>query len=261
MHPHLIDLGPLSLSTYGAFVAAGYLLGILWLKTQLPFMKEIDEGKFWTMIYGLFFGAVAGGKLLFLFVERRAFLSGEMSLVRDFRYGFVFFGGMLGAAAMGFLVRWWIAAPYRPNSDFFGVALPMGHAVGRLGCLFAGCCYGKPTGLPWAVRLGGPGSSTPPQLWGVPLHPVQVYESLSCAAIAWFLWAWALPRAKRGELPAGTVWLGYIFLYSAARFALEFFRGDDRGGAAAGLYPSQWIALLCMAATAALMARWRRESR
>ena len=260
MYPTLIRLGPLTVSTYGVFVAAAYMVGILWLKSQIRFMPRMTEEKFWVMIYGLFFGAIAGGKLLFVAVEWRAFLNGELGFFRDFRYGFVFFGGLLGSMGMGLLIRRWIDVSYLATADYLGVALPMGHWLGRLGCLAAGCCYGRPTSLPWAVRLGGSAaSSTPQALWGVPLHPTQLYEAAWNVAICWFLLRRILPRVQKGFLPPGSVLVGYVFLYSIARFVNEFFRGDPRGGDWLQLSVSQWIAVAGVLASAAVMARSRRK--
>ena len=256
MHPILIDFGAFKLTTYGTFVSLAYLAAILWLQSRRGDMPGMTEDKFWTMIYGLFFGAIAGGKLLYVAVEWREFAAGRLSLIGDFRYGFVFYGGVLGALAMGVWVQRRIKVSYAATADYFGVALPMGHALGRLGCLGAGCCYGRPTTLPWGVVLGGsPESSTPERWWGVPLHPTQVYESLANAAICLFLLKVLLPRAKRKELVPGTVFLAYVLLYSLARFVVEFYRGDDRGGFLLGLSVSQWIALAGDAGAAGLALR------
>ena len=255
MHPILISLGPLHLSSYGAAVAAGYLTAILWLKSRMAEMK-LDEKGFWRLIYCLFFGALLGGKLLYWAVSYRELLDGRLSLIGDFRYGFVFFGGVLGALAMGFVAKLWVGLDYMATADYAGVALPFGHAVGRLGCLAAGCCYGSPTALPWGIALGGsPGSVTPRELWGVPLHPTQLYESAACAAIGFFLLKALLPRVERRELVPGTVFLAYVALYSAARFGIEFFRFDDRGASLPPFSVSQWLSLAGVAAAAAFMAR------
>lgn len=264
MHPALIALGPVRISTYGFLVALGYLTGILWLKARmLPSaghagLVGLTEDKFWTLIYGLFAGAILGGKLLFMALEWRAYASGELRVFADFRYGFVFFGGLLGSMAVGAVLVRRLKLPYLATADYFGVALPIGHAIGRLGCLAAGCCYGRPTSLPWGVVLGGdPASSTPVEMWGVHLHPTQVYESLANAAIAFFLARRVLPEVERGERPAGSVFLGYVALYSVARFLNEFLRGDDRGGFFLGLSVSQWVGLACLAVSAALLLRLR----
>lgn len=256
MYPHLISFGSWHLATYGVLVATGYLIGILWLKTQMPWMPKMDEGRFWVMIYGLFFGAIMGGKVLYLAVNFEAYRAGEIRLFRDFRYGFVFFGGLLGAMAMGILTQRWIGAPYLACADYFGVALPMGHWLGRLGCLASGCCYGKPTELPWGIALGGdPASSTPRRLWGVALHPTQLYESIAVLAIWLFLHFHLLPRVKKKKLAPGTVFLSYIALYSAARFVIEFFRGDDIRGSWGCLHVSQWIAIAVILGSGAAMSR------
>lgn len=255
MHPFLISYGTFHIATYGAFVAAAYLLGVLWLKSQIKWMG-LTEDQFWILVYYLFFGAIAGGKLMFMAVEYKAFLSGALHPIKDFRYGFVFFGGLMGSAAMCFLAQKKLRFDYLELADYFGVALPMGHALGRLGCLGSGCCYGSPTSLPWGLALGGhPASTTPRSLWGVPLHPVQVYESLANLAIFMFLWKRVLPRVQRKELVPGTVFLGYVALYSAARFVIEFFRFDDRGATLPPFSVSQWVSLAGLALAGTLMAR------
>ena len=96
---------------------------------------------------------------------------------------------------------------------------------------------------------------TPRELWGVPLHPTQLYESAACAAIGFFLLKALLPRVERRELVPGTVFLAYVALYSAARFGIEFFRFDDRGASLPPFSVSQWLSLAGVAAAAAFMAR------
>jgi phosphatidylglycerol:prolipoprotein diacylglycerol transferase len=256
MHPILIALGPLRLSTYGAAVAAGYLVAILWLKSQMAELK-LGEKRFWRLIYCLFFGAIAGGKLFYWAVSYREILDGRLSIIGDFRYGFVFFGGVLGALAMGWVAKLWLGLEFFAAADYAGVALPFGHAVGRLGCLAAGCCYGRPTSLPWGIALGGQDASlTPRELWGIPLHPTQLYESAVNAAIGIFLLKVLLPRVRRRELVPGAVFLAYVALYSAARFLIEFFRFDDRGASLPPFSVSQWLALAGIG-TAAALAAWR----
>lgn len=254
MHPVLIRLGPLSLPTYGVLVAAGYLTAILWLKRQLGFMR-LTEDQFWKILYGVFAGAILGGKFLYLLVEYKAVASGELGIFRDFRYGFVFFGGFLGAVLLGGRIARRVG-DFRVISDYFMTALPLGHAIGRLGCLAAGCCFGRPTRLPWGISLGGhPESITPSPLWGIPLHPTQIYESLGNAVVFLFLSRSVLPRVRGGKLPTGSAFLGYTICYSFLRFVVEFFRGDDRG-LLAGLSTSQWIAAAAFAASVALLTRF-----
>lgn len=236
-------------------VALAYLTGIVWLESQRPAM-ELTEDQFWTLIYWVFFGALAGSKLLFLAVENKALIAGDLHPLRDFRFGFVFFGGVIGAIVVGMVAARRLHKDFWALADYFGVALPMGHWIGRLGCLAAGCCYGRPTHMPWGLRLGDSiYSLTPRILWGVPLHPTQLYEGICDMAIAVFLWRALLPRVYAKKLVPGTVFLSCLLLYSAARFVNEFFRGDDRGMVLGSLYISQWIALAAITSSVLFMFR------
>lgn len=259
MHPVLIRLGPVHVSTYGVLVAAAYMIGISWLKSQIRFMPKMNEDRFWGLVYIQFFGAVMGGKLLFVLANWSEFASGQFSFIGDFRYGFVFFGGLLGSMLTGLYACRRYQLPYLATADYFGVALPMGHALGRLGCLFAGCCYGKPTTMPWGVLVRPIAeSSTPEELWGLALHPTAVYEALANGLICAWLLLKVLPAVKKGRRPAGTVFLLYVMLYSAARFAIEFYRGDDRGWSMGGFWLSQWISIACLGAAFGALRRLRR---
>ncbi|MBI3549395.1 MAG: prolipoprotein diacylglyceryl transferase [Elusimicrobia bacterium] len=262
MIPSLIDFHGYSLATYGVLVAIAYLVGIYWLKSRLV-PGRLSESTFWSGIYWLFFGAIGGGKLLYVLLELPRFLSGEIHLVRDFRFGFVFYGGLIGAVAMGAAFCAIKKVEFWGNSDYFGVALPIGHAIGRLGCLAAGCCYGRPTAGSWGVRFTHPDSLVPDALRGVPLHPAQLYESLGDLAIAAFLYGVVLKRVERKVLRPGTTFIAYGFLYAVLRFVVEIFRGDDRGGFLVGLSPSQVVAVAALIGTSMLLVKrglWNKNS-
>lgn len=259
MHPILVDLGFFQLSSYGLFVALGYLTGIYWLKRQMRWMPGMNEAKFWNLAYALFFGAILGGKLLYVLVNLEEFRSGSIRWLRDFRYGFVFYGGLLGAVATGSVAVRRLGLPWLATADFLGIAMPLGHAVGRLGCFGAGCCYGRPSSLPWAIAFPAhPASNTPQWLWNVPLHPAQLYEALANALIAGALWRWGLPRLKQGRLAPGALFFSYVALYCAARFVVEFYRGDDRGFMGA-LSVSQWMSIAGLGAALAWLFWSRRR--
>lgn len=255
MFPTLIRIGNFQLATYGVLVAAGYLLGIVWLNSRRKEMG-LEEDRFWGLVYAAFFGAIAGGKLLYWIVEWDALVAGDLRLIRDIRFGFVYYGGLVGTVVMGF----WYTRRHRLDffklADYFMTALPMGHAIGRLGCFAAGCCAGLPTNLPWSVRFSHPESLVHYTLRGVPLHPTQLYEAGANAVIAVLLYR-LLGRVRAGTFKTGTVLLAYVALYSAARFVVEFLRGDDRGGFFLRLSPSQWIAVAAFAAAAWVFSRRR----
>ena len=256
MFPTLIQVGGFRLATYGVLVASGYLLGIWWLSRRRERMG-LSEDSFWSLVYWLFAGALIGGKLLYLGVEWRALASGALHPLRDLRYGFVFFGGVAGSMLAGAVWCRRNAASFAKLSDFFAVALPMGHALGRLGCLAAGCCGGLPTTLPWGVTFTHRDSLVAPHLAGIPLHPFQLYESAANVAAAWVA-VKVLHRVEAGALRPGSGWAAYLGFYGAARFALETFRGDDRGQGVLWLSPSQAVGALAVAGAAVWFAKWRK---
>jgi phosphatidylglycerol:prolipoprotein diacylglycerol transferase len=240
-------------------VALGYLAGIYWLSSQRERMG-FKENEFWGLIYAMFFGAVAGGKLLYWAVEWRALFSGELHPFRDFRYGFVFMGGFMGSAFAAWIYGRRTPFDYLKVGDHFGVAMPLGHTIGRLACLFSGCCAGRPTALPWGVRFTRPDCLVDPRLLGVPLHPTPVYESAANALIAFLMLRW-LSRVREGRAPEGSVLLGYLGLYGIARFFIEFFRGDDRGGFLLGMSLAQWTSLGWMLTASVVLATLVRRRR
>ena len=143
--------------------------------------------------------------------------------------------------------------PLLKTSDFLIVAVPLGHALGRVGCFLAGCCYGKPTTLPWGVRFTNPHTLVPPELMGVPLHPTQLYE----AALNFALFL-LLHYASKKPHKDGKILVEYVLCYAVMRFALEFLRGDFRGGFLLGLSPSQVICLGIAGAAIFIWARFLR---
>ncbi len=242
MFPTLLRLGTFELSTYGVLVACGYVAAILWLKARRDELG-LSEDAFWDLIYWLFGGALLGGKFGYILVER------DLSLLwRQPRYGFVFYGGFLGSVLAGWIASRRMKFPFVKLSDYFGVALPLGHAIGRLGCLAAGCCYGAHTDLPWGVALAGDPSR----------HPTQVYESLANLAIALTVARVGLARTRDGRWKSGSAFLLYMALYAVARFLVEGLRDDDRGFVLAGLSPSQLTALAVLLAVG--VTTWRRRS-
>jgi phosphatidylglycerol:prolipoprotein diacylglycerol transferase len=156
-----------------------------------------------------------------------------------------FYGGFIGAliASLAFFAmhpdvpRWRMA-------DLCGPAIALGQGIGRIGCFMAGDDYGSRTNLPWAVAFQHPDAeSIGGAPLGVPLHPVQLYESAVCFGLFLFL-AW-LARRKRFD---GEIILAYSILYAVIRFLLEYVRGDaDRGFILGGLLStSQFIAILVL---------------
>jgi phosphatidylglycerol:prolipoprotein diacylglycerol transferase len=244
MYPVFFTSGKFSVATYGLFVALGYGMAILYLRTHLKEMGLTKE-KFWKEMYLLLLGAILGGKLLYIVLHGMPSADGLREWLQWLQSGFVFYGGFLGALGIG----WWYAhqnhLDFGRSADYFGPAIALGHAIGRWGCFATGCCYGKPTSLPWGVSFPNSLSSVDPQLSGVPLHPVQLYESLGNLAIFLVLHFLYIKPASGGDghLVPGGVFLRYVLFYAFLRFGVELLRGDDRGWLLLGFSVSQIVAL------------------
>jgi phosphatidylglycerol:prolipoprotein diacylglycerol transferase len=254
--PVLIDLGFFKLPTYGVLLAIGLGLA-LWtarrraFSVELPGDRVFDLG-LWVIIWGL-----VGSKLL-LVVTEPSYLTSREGLLGLLRAGGVFYGGLIGAIAAAAVLFRRYHLPFFPVVDVLSPSVALGHAIGRLGCFAAGCCYGASCSLPWAVTFTNPLaheiSGTP---LGVPLHPSQLYEAIFNFANFAFL-AWLFRRRPRH----GTVFATYLVSYGTARFLLEFLRGDaDRGFVLSGLLStSQAIAAGMVALGLALLLVLRRRN-
>lgn len=223
MHPILFQRGPITIYTYGVLVATGVLLALWYSRRQAPHFG-LDPDRVWNVgIYGVLSGLIVAKLwLISLYAGYYWQHPREIFALSTLQSGGTFYGGVIGALAVLFIYNRFAKVPLLPLMDTFAVGLPLGHAIGRLGCFFAGCCYGKPTWLPWGVTFTSPTAAelvgTP---LGVPLHPTQLYESF--AESVNFVLLFLLSRQRR--LP-GQIFGAYLMLYGAERGSIEFVRGD-----------------------------------
>lgn len=157
-------------------------------------------------------------------------------------------GGVLGGLAGVLLYARRRGVPALPLLDAFAPGAALAHALTRLGCFAAGCCFGRPTGLPWAVVYGHGPSGTP---LGVPLHPAPLYESALDLALAFLLHR----RLAGGGRPRGEAFWLYLGGSGAARFAVQFLRADDDGRLLFGLAHSQFLAAALLALAVFMLQR------
>jgi phosphatidylglycerol:prolipoprotein diacylglycerol transferase len=225
MYPRLFELGPITVYTYGVLLAAAYLLG-LQLAIVRAKKRGLDHARVLDLGIYIIISALVGAKLLLLVTDFRTFTADPRELLTLARSGGVFYGGLILAVLVALWYIRRIGLPLWTTCDVFAPGIALGHVVGRFGCLFAGCCYGKPTTRPWGITFTDPFAAanvgTP---LGVPLHPTQLYEAGAELLILIVL----LATERKGRPFAGrTFWL-YMFLYAISRFIIEFFRGDERG--------------------------------
>jgi phosphatidylglycerol:prolipoprotein diacylglycerol transferase len=239
MYPRLFEAGPITVYTYGVLLAAAYLLGLQLARVRAK-ARGLDANRVLDLGIYIIIAALIGAKLLLLITDFRTFSSNPRELLTLARSGGVFYGGLILAVTVALVYIRRIGLPLWTTCDVFAPGIAVGHVVGRFGCLFAGCCYGKPTTLPWGITFTDPFAAanvgTP---LGVPLHPTQIYEAGAEAIILGILLA---TERKGRAYPGRTFWL-YMLLYAVSRFIIEFFRGDERG--AVGMFStSQFISIL-----------------
>jgi phosphatidylglycerol:prolipoprotein diacylglycerol transferase len=255
MHPILFELGPITVYTYGVLLAAAYLLGLKLAMVRAN-QRGLDEARVLDLGIYIIIAALIGAKLLLLITDFNSFKNDPRELLTLARSGGVFYGGLIVAVAVSLWYIRRVGLPLWTTCDVFAPGVALGHVVGRLGCLFAGCCYGRPTTVPWAITFTNPFAAanvgTP---LNVPLHPTQLYEA---GAEALILGVLLLTERKGRPFPGRTFWL-YILLYAISRFIIEFYRGDERGSV--GMFStSQFISVLLAPLAVAMLMYLRRST-
>src|SRR5919197_2973684 len=245
MYPKLLELrsipivGQITLYTYGILLAAAYLLGLQLARARAKH-RSLDANRVLDLGIYIIISALIGAKLLLLVTDFNTFRADPRELFTLLRSGGVFYGGLILAVSVALVYIRRVGLPLWTTCDVFAPGIALGHAIGRFGCLFAGCCYGKETSVSWAITFTDPFAAanvgTP---LNRPLHPTQLYEAGAELLILGVL----LLTERRGRPFAGrTFWL-YMLLYAVSRFIIEFYRGDERG--TVGMFStSQFISLL-----------------
>src|SRR6184192_220413 len=225
MYPRLFEFGPITVYTYGVLLAAAYLLGLKLAMTRAQ-KRGLDHNRVLDLGIYIIISALIGAKLLLFVTDFSTFRNDPKELLTLARSGGVFYGGLILAVGVALWYIRRVGLPLWTTCDMFAPGIALGHVVGRFGCLFAGCCYGKPTTKPWGITFTDPfAASNVGTPLGIPLHPTQLYEAGAELLILIVL----LVTERKGRPFSGrTFWL-YMLLYAISRFIIEFFRGDERG--------------------------------
>ena len=209
MYPILFRIGDFEVTTFGALVALGAVIGLLVLRSELQRRNLPEEGVDAALIGVL--GGLFGAKLVWAieFRHQAPFWSLLFS-----RGGLSWFGGFLGGVGFGLWALHRRRIPILAALAAAAPALAIGHAIGRIGCFMVGDDYGRPSTLPWAVAFP---EGLPPT--SVPVHPTQLYEAAGLTVLAW-----ALIRWRRRSCSDVVVFGRYLILAGALRFFIEFVR-------------------------------------
>src|SRR6266850_2424556 len=258
MYPILFRIFNFPINTYGVFLALAFL-GAIYVTVKLAGRDGLPRERIYDLCLWMLLASLVGSKILMFFTEPEYREHPAQLFSLDFlRSGGVFYGGLIGAVTSAYILIRRYGLPWWKTADACAPGIALGNVLGRLGCFSAGCCWGKPTTLPWGVRFTELGHEITGVPAGVPLHPTQLYESFAMLIVFFFL-LW-LHRRRRFS---GQVILAYALLYSAIRFAIEFLRDDPRGDimgltTLTGLSTSQMIGVVVGVTSLVLMIiRWR----
>jgi phosphatidylglycerol:prolipoprotein diacylglycerol transferase len=252
MFPVLFDFGPFTVHTYGFFVALGLLAGIF-LAGMEARRLDLDADKIIDMCFYIVVAAIVGSRLLFVIQNPGTFTAQPLEAFKIWKGGLVFYGGFAGALVVVLVYLRVYRLPLGKVADIAALSIPIGHFVGRIGCFFAGCCYGKTCDRMWAVTFRHPEALAPLHM---PLHPTQLYESGANLMI--FLVLFFSRHRKKYH---GQMFLIYVVLYGVIRALIEIFRGDFRGTSVFGILSvSQAIGISLAVIAAAMLIIFRKRT-
>jgi phosphatidylglycerol---prolipoprotein diacylglyceryl transferase len=223
MHPVLFQFGPFTIYTYGVLAAAGFLLGLWWAYRQAP-RAGLDPRTIWNLgVYGIL-AALVVSKIWYVFSMWSYFVANPRALfsLETLQSAGTFYGGVVGGILWVLFYARLRKLPLLGVLDLSAAPVALGHSIGRVGCFVAGCCYGKPTSLPWGVTFTNPIaariSGTP---MNISLHPTQLYEA-GGEFLNFLLLVWIGTRQRFSGQLIGA----YFILYGLERGSIEFVRDD-----------------------------------
>jgi len=254
MHPVLFEIGSLTVYSYGFMIALGVLCAVAYMFFQGRKDVGLTFDQANTLFLLIFIAAFIGGKVFLLLENPSLYMNNPSKLFTG--RGFVFYGSFLFAIP----TMLWFFKKHKLNTykmlDVMAVVTCIVHMFGRIGCFFAGCCYGKPTQGPLGVTFTHEACQAP---LNTPLIPTQLLE----AGFIFLVMISLLIIKSKYQKFYGQLFLLYLILYAIGRSVLEIFRGDvARGFIIDGyLSHSQFIALLVVIVTGFVYVRWSKKNR
>jgi phosphatidylglycerol:prolipoprotein diacylglycerol transferase len=202
MHPTIFQVGPITVYSYGLLVAAGFIIGAFLAARHAPKMG-LSPDKIINLALIILLSGILGSRILYVLLNLRDYLADPLEVIMLTHGGLIFYGGALAAFLAAIIYVKSAGLPLMDTADLLAPFIALGHAVGRIGCLLNGCCYGK--------LISG---------WRI---PTQACSSLLLLCLFIFL------RARLDSRKfAGQVFYLYLILYSAGRIVMEFLRGDSQ---------------------------------
>jgi phosphatidylglycerol:prolipoprotein diacylglycerol transferase len=243
LYPVLFKIGPLTFYTYGFMMAIAFIVATFIARYEVVRKGFKPELAYDLAIMALV-GGLAGARIFYVFGHWSQFVAAPLSILAIWQGGFVWYGGLIGGAA---IILIWLRRKELKTlvvADIVAPGLAIGAAIGRLGCLANGCCYGVRTTLPWGIVYTNPLAVARPL--GEPLHPTQLYEFAYNLVI--FSMIWAVRKQVKQE---GFIFWLYLSSYGFFRFLVEFVRVNPK--IALGMSASQLFSLLLLILAATML--------
>jgi len=220
LHPEILRWGVLHITSYGLLLATAFLVGT-WLALREARRRGLDEDQVVTVILVALVGAVIGARALYVLEHVRDFRGSFVSVLALWQGGLTLYGGIVAGTAAGLYTARRLGLPMWTTADAITPSIALGTVLGRGGCFLNGCCYGRPTHLPWGV-IFPPDSFASLEYGSVPVHPSQLYFALG--GLVLFVLAWVLRRRLR--TPGALFW-GFVALFALVRIPLDLTRAYE----------------------------------
>lgn len=220
MFPELFRIGGLAIHTYGLMIAIGIILALVVVKKECQRLGVNGDKVVDILFWGIWAGII-GSRVFYILYFPEEFKNNFIEVFKIWKGGLVFHGGLIAAVPVVIYLFKKNNIPVTKTLDAVGLGIPLAHFFGRLGCFFAGCCYGEICYFPWAIRFTHPLTIAPKNL---PLHPTQLYEAFLNLLL--FIVLFSLRKKIK---KTGMMFGIYLIGYGSIRFFVELFRGDPRG--------------------------------
>ncbi len=239
------EIGPFTIYTYGLMMSLGFVLILLGARKMAPSIGISPDKALDLALFAILGGLIGSYINYVISYDWARVAANPISFFFFWEGGLVFLGGLLGGIGFALLFIWWHKMPLWEISDLAAVFIPLGYAIGRIGCFMAGCCYGIGTSLPWGCEFPGTAG---------PVHPTQLYSAL----LGFSLVAFALLFRKHRSF-AGQSFLFYMFIYGIGRSLIEMLRINPT--VIGGLTVAQFTGLGLVVAAVVLYPVLRRRNR
>jgi phosphatidylglycerol:prolipoprotein diacylglycerol transferase len=220
MYPELFHWGVIHVRSYGLLLAIAFLVGT-WLGLKEARRLDLDEDRLVNVILVTLVASVLGARALYVLEHIQDYRSNWMTVLAVWQGGLTFYGGIVAGTIAGLWTARQLGMPMWSVADALAPSIALGTMFGRIGCFLNGCCYGRPTRLPWGVVY--PPDSFPGLEFGAtPIHPAQIYFAIAGLALFAFLWS----IRKRVTVPGQLFWT-FVVLFALVRVLLDFTRAYE----------------------------------